>query len=110
MPTKKLVKRYFNAWQHPADMDELKECLHPDFKLDNGTVKFQSRKEFLEFLTTHHSEWKEVKILSEIYTANRAAILYTGYMPDRGTNMRVAEYIEVENGVITEVNAVLSRP
>lgn len=110
MPSRKLVRRYFEAWQSPADLETLRECLAEDFRLENGSIRFDNAKAFLGYLEEHHTIWENVKLLSEVYTANRAALLYSGYMPERGTEMRIAEFIEVEDGKIKLIQSVLSNP
>ncbi len=109
MNTKEITLRYFNAWQEPADFNELSVYLADSFKIDAGVFEFDNKKEFIKFLKANHTPWKDVKLLASIFSAYNAAILYEGVNTVTGKKMRVSEHIRFADNKIVKINTVIAQ-
>lgn len=108
MITEEIVMRYFKSWQNGGDLDSLEDCLCEDFILENGLVRFDSRKNFIEYLRKEPPIWLNVKLVSELYDKDTAAILYEGVQDQSQQKMRVSEFITIENGCIKKVQSIVA--
>lgn len=108
MNNEALVLKYFHSWQVPADFDELSSCLSNTFSIDAGFFSFTDKERFISFLKENPTPWKEVNLISSMYTSNRAAMLYEGVNTENEKKMRVAELIQIEGGLITDVQTVIT--
>lgn len=109
MKNKKTTLKYFNSWQEPADFDELSSCLAEDFRIDAGFFAFNGKKEFIEFLKSNPTPWKEVKLLSSIFSENASAILYEGINTANNKKMLVSEHIQFTDKKIVEIQTVITQ-
>lgn len=109
MDYKNITLKYFNSWQEPADFEELSSCLADNFRIDAGFFKFNGKEEFIQFLKSNHSPWKDVKLLSSIFSENNAAILYEGINVDTNKKMRVSEHIHFITNYIAEISTVITQ-
>lgn len=110
MNSKEITLKYFNSWQEPADFEELSSYLAEEFSIDAGIFTFNSKKEFVQFLKSNPTPWKEVKLLSSVFSEKNTSILYEGVNTANNKKMRVAEHIQfTADGVISEIMTVITQ-
>jgi|GEM_PF-4209534 len=110
METKELIRKYFNSWQPPINLEELGSCIAEDFSLDSGNLKFDTKNAFLEFLRINLTDWTNIELISEVYSDNIGCLLYKAYVPDQRAHVRIGEHIQVRNGLIIRIDLVMCRP
>ena len=109
MNHEEITLKYFNSWQAPADFDELASYLTNNFKIDAGLFSFSSKEDFVQFLKANPTPWKDVRLLSSIYSEDGAAILYEGINTATNAKMRVAEHIQFEGMRIAKIYTVITQ-
>ncbi len=108
MDLESLVMKYFNSWQSPTDFEEMADCLTPTMTIDAGIFHFDNREAFVNFCTQNPTPWKEVTLLSSIYSDGKAAIMYEGVNTANNQRMRVSEHLEITDGKISDIKTVIT--
>ena len=109
MNSEQLILKYFNSWQVPTDLEEMISCLDENLSIDGGFFKFDNSADLIKFIEANPSPWKEVKLLSSIFSKNKGAICYEGINTENNVKMRVSEHISISKGKIVEILTVITQ-
>jgi hypothetical protein len=103
--TEELVMCYFQTWQN-QEWERMRDCLSVNFKADGGQIQFHHRDQFIEFCK-HGPSWKQVTLLDSLFQKTKAALLYEGTTA-KGERIRVAEFLEINQGSILSSKMAIS--
>ncbi|MDX1520819.1 MAG: nuclear transport factor 2 family protein [Anaerolineae bacterium] len=106
--TKTLVLRYFEAWQEPADFDELRRCLADHARFDVGHLVIEDGDALPALIAQSGSPLHGVTLIKSLFLPDQAVLFYDGYEKSTGRKIRFAEFIEVEDGLIANVTAAIA--
>ena len=109
MDNKETTLKYFHSWQGPTDFDELSAYLVDGFKIDTGFFSFENKTEFIQFPRSNPAPWRDVNLLSSIFSGNESAILYEGINKATNKKMRVSEHIKCRDGNMSEIHKVIAQ-
>lgn len=105
---KELVLRYWNSWQK-ADFEEMRECLADKFSLSGGgQFKFDDPDKFVE-MSKMGNGWRDVTMIDMVAEGNKVSMIYSGTDKVTEVHYRVAEFISVTDGKISDIEAVILR-
>ena len=108
--SKILVLKYFHSWQEPADYDEFRSCIADNVVFDSNMAKIEGGDVLTEFVRSNESPWEDVNLLGSVFLDSKAALFYEGTVKESGVKTRVAEYLEISEGKIIKISAVISSP
>ncbi len=103
--TRAVILRYFNAWQEPADLEDMRACLDDAVVSDLGFTQVQGADKLVAMIEGTGTPWKDVTLLESMFTDRAGALFYEGVSVNDGTKTRVGEHVTVENGKITRITA-----
>ena len=106
--SEELILRYFHSWQEPADYDEFRSCISDNLIFDSNMAKIEGGDVLTEFVRSNESPWEDVKLLGSLFLDSKAALFYEGTAKISGVKTRVAEYLEISDGKINKISAVIS--
>ncbi len=110
MNSKDLVLKYFNSWQQPSDFDEMRACVSDDVTFNGGEMmKVTGGDALKQMVSANPDPWTDVILLKSYFGDNQAVLFYEGRNSHNKTT-RVAEYLTITNGRISDIVAVMDLP
>ena len=110
MNSRELVLKYFHSWQEPADFDEMRSYLDDHVIFDGGEMmKITGGDAFQQMISASPDPWSEVILLKSYFGDTEAVLFYHG-KTSQGNVARVAEYITIAQGKISNIVAVMDLP
>lgn len=103
--TRAVILRYFNAWQEPADLDDMRACLDDAVISDLGFTQINGAEQRVGMIGQTGTPWKKVTLLESIFSDNAGALVYEGVAVVDEKKTRVGEHVTVKNGRITGITA-----
>lgn len=103
--TKEIVHQYWNSWQN-KDLESLEKVCDKHMICHAGFFTFNNLEE-LKNEVVKGPAWKNVTMIDEVYTENKAGIIYEGINSLNEKTMRVSEIITLKNEKIIKVHSTI---
>ncbi len=98
--TEALIMKYWRSWQD-HDWTTMRSCLADEIVFGGHSMPADQ----LVTLSENGTPWRDVQMISSLFMNDRGAILYEGTETTGGKVIRVAEFIQVQDGKIMASNA-----
>ncbi|WP_205863685.1 nuclear transport factor 2 family protein [Planosporangium mesophilum] len=109
--TRRAAHGYLDAWTS-GDLDGVRRLLAEDAVIESNTALEPdvggpaSPDRLIDTLTRIAARLIQVKIITEVYEAGRAVLMYDCLVGEPADVIRVVEYLDVEGGLIRRIRQV----